>query len=562
MGYVLFLGLLIAILTQWMNQTVGRLESGVTPVVLSDHVLILGWTNQTRAIAESLLRTRARVDRFLAGHGATELRIVILAEHVDEALRQRLRERLGRKTVERAVLLRTGTPLRVDHLERVAFLDAAVVILPGAGFAERDPELVDAMTIKTLASVSEYMKDTGTNPPGVVAGLYDARRVEVAKQAYEGQSEVIAADAIVSRLVAQSVRHRGLWSVMSQLFGHGEGNSIYVRRIEGQAGKRFCDLRSRFSSAILLGFVRPALRRPFLNPDPNTVLEAEDRPVFIARRFRDCAPDRGEEERLPVVATEQALRPPTGGARRVLILGWSRKIPALLRELGRFGTDTFEIDIVSRKSAEERQAGMARSEPADAGVVVRQVEARFIAPGAMEKLGPENYDNVILLASEMLAEKEHADAVTVVAAMTLRGILADKDNKPGVMVELLDDENRHLILGESEDVMVSPEVISYVMSQVALRGELARVFWELTRPWGAQIVLSGAGSYIGSSAKVTFAETQRTAAARGDIALGFRRPQENRLELNPGHDFEWTIEPGDEVVVLTSIREPANRPES
>ena len=39
LGYVLFLGLLIAILTQWLNQLIARLESGVTPVALSDHVL-------------------------------------------------------------------------------------------------------------------------------------------------------------------------------------------------------------------------------------------------------------------------------------------------------------------------------------------------------------------------------------------------------------------------------------------------------------------------------------------------------------------------------------------
>ena len=55
LGYLLFLGLLIAILTQWLNQTIAKLESGVTPIALSDHVLILGWTNQTRAIAESSL---------------------------------------------------------------------------------------------------------------------------------------------------------------------------------------------------------------------------------------------------------------------------------------------------------------------------------------------------------------------------------------------------------------------------------------------------------------------------------------------------------------------------
>ncbi len=411
LGYVLFLGLLIAIITQWLNQTIDRLESGVTPVVLSDHVIILGWTNQTRAIAEALLRTGSRTKRFLSGRGARDLRIVVMAERVDEALRQRLRERLGPTTLGKRVLLRSGTPLRVDHLERVAFRDAAVVILPGSGFAEQNPGLIDSRTIKTLASVSRFANESGTAPPFAVAELFDARRVAVANQVYDGPSEVIAADAIVSRLIAQSARHCGLWDVLSELFVLHEGNAIYVRQIEGQAGTEFRDLRERFSRAILLGIIRPTERRPLLNPDPGTVFEAEDLAVFLAREYEDCVPDPEGASVWGDLATEQGLRVPTDGTRRVLILGWSRKVPALLRELGRFGDDAFEIDVVSRTSIEAREAGLAVYGGSNLGKV-RQIEARFSEPDVLQGLGPEQYDNVIVLASEMLAEKEQADAIS------------------------------------------------------------------------------------------------------------------------------------------------------
>ena len=39
--YVLFLGLLIAILTQWLNRLIARLESGMSPVSISNHILLL-----------------------------------------------------------------------------------------------------------------------------------------------------------------------------------------------------------------------------------------------------------------------------------------------------------------------------------------------------------------------------------------------------------------------------------------------------------------------------------------------------------------------------------------
>ena len=85
LGYVLFLGLLIAILTQWLTSSIAKLESGVTPVAISDHVIILGWTHRTPTIVSELLRTRKRVERFLERQGTRQLRIVILSEDVDQA---------------------------------------------------------------------------------------------------------------------------------------------------------------------------------------------------------------------------------------------------------------------------------------------------------------------------------------------------------------------------------------------------------------------------------------------------------------------------------------------
>ena len=558
LGYVLFLGLLIAILTQWLNQTIKKLESGVTPVALADHVIVLGWTYQTASIVETLLRTRERVQRFLARRGAHDLRIVIMKEEVDAEFLAELRAQLGKVWDARRVLARSGTPLRVDHLERVAFRDAAVVILPGAGFAEHDPERVDAMTIKTLASISRFARGSGAAPPLAVAELCDARRVELTNQCYDGASEAIAVDAIVSRLIAQSVRHRGLWNVMSELFMINEGNAIYLRPIAGQAGITFHDLCNRLSNAILLGVVRPGERRPLLCPDPTMVLEEGDLAVFLARSYEDCVPGPAGSVFPVSEAATQDLRSPSGNRRRVLVLGWSRKVPALLRELARFGDDAFEINIVSRTSVEARDAGMARAEGLSSKAKVKQIVAGFSTPSVIESLNPAGYNNIIILASELLEDKEHADSVTVVAALTLRGLFPEKDQRPQILVELLDKENQYLFQGGAEDVMISPVVVSYLVSQVALRRELASVFWELTRPWGAQILLRQADTYLGVREAIRFQDVQRFAAEHGEIAIGYRQPSasSNEVVLNPDRATEWSPAPGAEVVVLTSIRDP------
>ncbi len=42
LGYVLFMGSLIAIMTQWLALTIRKLESGLTPIAMENHFVILG----------------------------------------------------------------------------------------------------------------------------------------------------------------------------------------------------------------------------------------------------------------------------------------------------------------------------------------------------------------------------------------------------------------------------------------------------------------------------------------------------------------------------------------
>lgn len=557
LGYVLFLGLLIAILTQWLNDMIRKLESGLTPVAVSDHVIVLGWTHRTPTIVSELLSTRGRLQRFLQSRGARDLRIVIMAEHVDGDLVRKLRERLGRLWSDQQVLLRSGTPLRVDHLERVGFRDAAVLILPGADFGERKPETVDAETVKTLMAVSENASESGAAPPLAVAELYDGRRALVARQAYGGDSEILATDEIISRLIAQSVRQRGLCSVFSELLTLHAGNALYVRRFEDQAGAKFRDLRGAFPKAILLGKVCSGEQGPALNPDPETVLEAEDLLVLVARSFEDCVP--GATRRASVSASTAAPSRPAPEERRVLILGWSRKAPALLGEFERYGGNALEIDVVSSTPLEERESAMARRGPGEPSGRVRQIQAGYTAPGVLEDLEPQRYDNIVLLASEQLAEEEQADATTVFAYLMLRGLLPEGGPRPRLFIELMDEENEFLFRREHEDVIVSPTLVGYLLSQVALRRELAAIFAELSRPWGAQIVLQPALEYLATRGPVRFEDLECAAAARGEIALGLRRAQGPAadLALNPDRDAEWTLARGDEVVVLASYADPS-----
>jgi ion channel POLLUX/CASTOR len=566
LGYVVFLGALVAIMTQWLNQRMRALEAGLTPIAQREHVLIIGWTNRTPTIVQELLLSSSRVRRFLQLHGTRTLRIAILADEVTSELSLELRERLGRHWHERQVILRTGSPLRLEHLQRVDFARAAAVIMPATDFAEGGPDQADTRTVKTLLSMSSHPQlDHVSALPLAVAEIFDARRIDLARRAYGGPIEILASDAIVSRLIAQNVRHPGLSHVYGELLTHGRGNEIYVRGCGELAGLAFRDLPARFEQAVVLGVVRAEAGsyRPLLNPPPDTVLQPDDRIALVARSYSSTSP--GEPGRVatpaqPVAPTAQQH----AGTLRVLLLGWSHKVPALLREFDSYTDERFAIDIVSTAPAAARAIAIQRYGVSGERISVRQIEADFATPLALEQVDATDYDSIVLLGSDRLGSGEESDARTIMGYLLLRGILPEHGG-PAVLIELLDAGNVSLFRHRSSEVIVSPLILSHMLAQVALRRELRAVFDELFGPGGAEIVFRTAGEYGLEGLAATFSAVEAAAAARGEIALGVRTAplaaaaersigpaDTGGILLNPPRDQEWRFRAGDAIAVLTT----------
>ena len=139
--------------------------------------------------------------------------------------------------------------------------------------------------------------------------------------------------------------------------------------------------------------------------------------------------------------------------------------------------------------------------------------------------------------------------------LMLRSLLPDESRGPELTVELLERENRFLFDHRVDDVIVSPLLISYLMSLVVLRRELAPVISELSKPWGKQIILEPAADLVPTHEPVHFSDIENASAERGLIALGLQRGTgaEARVELNPARDAEWNLVSDDKVVVLATF---------
>jgi Castor and Pollux protein voltage-gated ion channel component len=559
-GYVVFMGTLVAILTRWLIAKMTDLERGLTPVTLRNHIVVLGWSDQTLPLLGELLSSSGRMKRFLEKHDASKLRLVVLSETASASQVHELRSEPGIGAKARQIILRSGVPIQPEALERVACLDASAVIVPSTVHEAGSLVTSDVGTVKALLTIAARARTLGTSLPFVVAEIQDIRKYPVFERAYPGALEVVAGDATISRLMVQNVLHPGLSGIYNELFASGNGNEIYIRGSENMIGQSLAEVASRRPNAIVLGLLMPAGTGWTVQmPAPSDLkVSASDRVVMLARDYSETEADPRASGVTQIERRAGSPRPPVTSAHvhRVLLLGWNRRVPGLIAELSSYGQRRFEVDVVSVVPAGERQREIDRYLGDQHSVTCRHVEADYMVEGELRRVGPLNYDSILLLSSDRLASGEEADARTMVGYLQLEDLLSEGGRAPHMIMELSDPDNRHLLMAYQSEVMISPMIISHVLAQVALRRELRAVLDELFTVGGAEIQFRNPQDYP-LPASTTFHVLDKILAAQGELALGVWRSQPDEVGrqafLNPPKGDFLDLEPGDQLIVLCRV---------
>ncbi len=556
LGYVLFMGSLVAIMTQWLNQKIRNFESGLTPIVRRNHILILGWTNRTPAIVEELMYSEERVRRFLDRLGVRGLHVVILSEDVSLERTMELRSALGALWDARKITFRSGIPLRIEHLERVDFRNASVIILPGADFAYGSADESDTFVVKTVLSIANQQGTRRNQPlPLLVTELFDSSKIFMVQKAYQGVLEILATDVFISRCMAQNIRHPGLSHLFHEILSHRQGNSIYIHTSESFAGVRFWDLARACPKAILIGVVRPHRERflPILNPSKDLILESGDRLVFLSETYQDCEIPKDFSSKQsppqPESTAPQRAQIQIDRKRRILILGWSHKVAPLIDELDDYLLEQFEISTLSRKPIVDREIGLVQQGIDLDRVTVSHYDGDLTSLSDLETAHPSSYDNVVMLGNDWLETQEKSDARTITGHLVVKNILEGYVPGPRILVDLMDANNIGLFQDENTEVLVTPVMASHVLAQVALRPELNAVYTELFGAGGAEICFRSVRDYNIADQRIRFGTLKEIAADRGEITLGVRL-RNSSIELNPAQDKTYVLQEQDDLIVL------------
>lgn len=552
LGYVVFLGAMVAILTQWLNSTLERLELGLTPIRMNRHIVLVGWTNRTAIICRDLFFSEGRLQRWLRFSGVRRLRIAILSNNVGPRRVQELKDALGRQYHRGRLILRSGSPLNTAALSRVDLAHAASVVIPGVEATSAAAEVHDDAVIKTLCVVASISNDVELLPP-CVCEIFDSRKVSVAKRAYPGIIEVVASDVMIGRLLAYSAREPGLANVCNELLTHGEGATFYILPWEAPP-TTFGEVHQRVGGAIVLGFVRSEGRELVcrLCPSDTERVEAGDNLVVAAHAYDDVVVGPAPAAPAEPEAIEILPTPPV--RRRILLLGWSRRAPDLLKELARMPGERSAVTVLSAVSVRERQEELDAHDCVLTNLELEHHEGEITVPPTLKKLDPAGFDRIILLASDWLSSGGASDARSISAYHAVGELLEGDPRKPTLVVELSDPQNVDLFDRSRTEVVVSPQVLSHLLAQILLRRDLRSVVDDVFGSGPSNLRFAK----VSSSEPVAFETLSRATRAQGSIAIGLRRGGVGgEIALVPSGTEMIDGRDGDELIVLSTEPSPS-----
>ncbi len=523
---------LIGIVSNAFNEKVEQLRKGRSNVIEKDHTLILGWNRKIHQIVSELV---------IANESRRRATIVVLADRDKVEMEDELKSHLaGRSKTQ--IIVRTGDPMSVADL-KLTGLDTArsIVVL-----APDDTDEPDNFSIKTALAILNNPRRR-TEPYRIAGEIKHEQNLEAAELVGGTEAKWILGEDLISRLIVQTSRQRGLSAVYNDLLDFG-GAELYLADTAGLAGETFGAAALSIPNGALVGVISG--EDVVLNPPRTHVLTPESQLIILAEDDDRLGFDRPAtfDEKAISVSKNEKRKP-----ERTLILGSNATLPMVLTELDASSASGSTIVLV------------------DEGAVAPNVklhntklEVKSVNPSSRKELDTlkvNTFDHVIVLASRDNRGVEHADARTLLILLNLRAMAKDTPHNINIVSEMLNDKNRELAQSNvSDDFIVSEQLVGNMITMVSENFEMQRILTEVISGDGPQLRLNPASWYVKANTAVNFNTITEAALRRGESALGYRivdggarspLGMSDRVTLNPNRTTEVTFGETDSIVVFS-----------
>jgi hypothetical protein len=528
---IVMLSALIAFITTAMDQKIYDLKRGRSKVIEQDHTLILGW-NEQRII--EILR-----ELVIANESEKDACVVILAdkdkEEMDDVLRLRVKE-----TGSTRVVTRSGDVSSLTNLDMVS-LEAAKSVIILASCEDTDngdlKASSDSKAIQTvLATMGNEVEHEDFN---VIVEIFNPTHREIVRSSFPDHVITVNTSDILAKLLVQTSRSVGLSVVYNEILSF-DGCEMYFYDAEWN-GASFGEIGYRFPDGVPVG-IRNGDGNITMNPDASRVLEPTDEILIIAD-------DDSTIELLPEPVAEAREfdlpgRRQAQGIERELMIGWTFKSAAIIREFADYIIEGSQIHVLLKNPSDKQVREISALNAELDGIEVALLRKDCLSIEDLLSVKPFAYNNIIILAgTESAIEQVDAgrvDAENIVALLLLRRIFSQYPAASGdtkLITEILDSQNDALVAKAGvQDVIISNRLVSMIMAQISESRDIQKVYDDIFQEDGSEIYLKSASLYFDSlPAELSFADLMRIVQKRGEICIGVKvKADENSKEKNNG----------------------------
>ena len=573
---VFFLALLIGLINDGIQGRVAEMSKGIEAVVESDHVVILGFNESTFIIIGELIEAYRNQD-------GRRNAVVVMDQLPKEEMDNRIRIEFP-DPGNLIIVCRSGSICSRKDLLRCSVDTCKSIIIA----AYHDFE-----TIKSILACTKILNECEDSKAYITSVIYgrenedaariagnDTRENEDLFSVQNDRLELLMMENTISKIITHTCRHNGLSQVFTELFNFS-GQEFYIARREkneklyAQArGKTIRQINRFLSNEIAFGIIQKD--GSVLIDDPNKVVLEEGCQLLLLQEDDDTVIPVEEKAVSFTLPVEHYVPKPSS----ILIFGCNEKLPYILREMSNYltpGTIVYlasepeELDywltddIIEDLLAKDidsavrvrRKDSLEQVETAARKKEIRIEDRKFIC-GLLDECKPKY---ILTLSKDEMADDE-ADELTLKFLLYCKNY---KDTHPevdfGVTCEMRSVENQMLAQGTTvSDFVISRNIASLMMSQIAENRELREVFEKLLSSEGFEVYMKPAKYYLDlcSGKTVDIFSVQDAVAAKGEVFLGYKKQPgsgETQIALNPekmknGTAKMYSFSAEDEFIVL------------
>jgi hypothetical protein len=319
---------------------------------------------------------------------------------------------------------------------------------------------------------------------------------------------------------------------------------LYFAPVGELAGKTYTDALLAFDASSVIGRLGSD-GSVELNPEPKTVLAADDQLIVVAED--DSAIEFTGVKTYDTPKLRGTRRPTRRSGLQVVLVGWSSFGRKVLKELDEFLPPRSKVTVV---------VDCDLANPGDVeGIKLKNATLEVVAGDG----GPDDFRSiddgapkrVIVLGYRDALSVDDADARTLVTLLALRAQWpAGGDHGVRIVAELLDQQNLVLAVPVGvDDLIVSNALASLLMAQLAEHPALLAVFDDLFDADGAIVEMRAASTLVPAD-PLPFGSVVAAGAAAGVSVFGYRLGATGEVKVNPSKSEVVTLGPDDDVTVV------------